>query len=86
MSTTTLIQKWTRSSSSPASRIPGPCPSRTGLDMALTGIKTPLGMKYKARMSKGSSGPAAQIQHNPFVAAQCGRVFAEHVAQGFYIT
>lgn len=60
-------------------------PVENRLDMALTGIKTPVGMKIQGPTLEGIQQLGARIQQvlsgNPEVRS----VFAERVAQGFYV-
>jgi Cu(I)/Ag(I) efflux system membrane protein CusA/SilA len=60
-------------------------PVANRLDMELTGIKTPLGMKVQGSTADGIDRAASQIQAllsgNPHVRS----VFSERVAQGFYM-
>jgi len=60
-------------------------PVENRLDMALTGIKTPLGMKVQGADAKGIEQAASQIQQLLSPLPQVRSVFAERVAQGFYI-
>ena len=60
-------------------------PVENRLDMELTGIKTPLGMKVQGSDAKGIEQAASQIQQLLSRLHQVRSVFAERVAQGFYI-
>jgi copper/silver efflux system protein len=60
-------------------------PVENRLDMELTGIKTPLGMKVQGANVEGIERAAAQIQRVLAGMPQVRSVFAERVAQGFYI-
>jgi copper/silver efflux system protein len=60
-------------------------PVENRLDMALTGIKTPLGMKIQGTSLDGIQQLGSQIQQVLSGLAQVRSVFAEHVAQGFYV-
>lgn len=60
-------------------------PVENRLDMELTGIKTPLGMKVQGPNVEGIEQAASQIQGVLSTLPQVRSVFAERVAQGFYI-
>jgi Cu(I)/Ag(I) efflux system membrane protein CusA/SilA len=60
-------------------------PVENRLDMSLTGIKTPLGMKVQGPNVEGIEQAASQIQRVLSSLPQTRSVFAERVAQGFYI-
>jgi len=60
-------------------------PVENRLDMALTGIKTPLGMKIQGTSLDGIQQLGSQIQQVLSSLPQVRSVFAEHVAQGFYV-
>jgi len=60
-------------------------PVENRLDMELTGIKTPLGMKVQGPNVDGIQQLAAQIQTVLSGLPQVRSVFAEKVAQGFYV-
>src|SRR6266403_1679892 len=60
-------------------------PVENRLDMALTGIKTPVGMKIQGPSIDGIQQLGAQIQQIPSSVSQVRSVFAERVAQGFYV-
>ena len=60
-------------------------PVENRLDMALTGIKTPVGMKIQGTSPDGIQQLGAQIQQVLSGLPQVRSVFAEHVAQGFYV-
>jgi Cu(I)/Ag(I) efflux system membrane protein CusA/SilA len=60
-------------------------PVQSRLDMELTGIKTPLGLKVQGPNVEGIEQLAAQIQKVLGGMAQVRSVFAERVSQGFYI-
>jgi copper/silver efflux system protein len=60
-------------------------PVENRLDMSLTGIKTPLGMKVQGANVEGIEQAASQIQRVLSSMPQVRYVFAERVAQGFYI-
>jgi len=61
-------------------------PVENRLDMALTGIKTPVGMKIQGPNLEGIQQLGAQIQQVLSQTSQVSSVFAEHVSQGFYVT
>ena len=60
-------------------------PVENRLDMELTGIKTPLGMKVQGPSVEGIQRLASQIQNVLSGLSEMRSVFAEKVAQGFYI-
>lgn len=60
-------------------------PVENRLDMALTGIKTPVGMKIQGTSLDGIQKLGAQIQQVLSGVSQVRSVFAERVAQGFYV-
>jgi Cu(I)/Ag(I) efflux system membrane protein CusA/SilA len=60
-------------------------PVENRLDMELTGIKTPLGMKVQGANVEGIQQLASQIQAVLTELPQVRSVFAEKVAQGFYV-
>lgn len=60
-------------------------PVENRLDMALTGIKTPIGMKIQGPSLDGIQQLGSQIQQGLSGLPQVRSVFAEHVAQGFYV-
>ena len=60
-------------------------PVENRLDMELTGIKTPLGMKVQGPNVDGIQKLASQIQNVLSGLPELRSVFAEKVAQGFYI-
>jgi copper/silver efflux system protein len=60
-------------------------PVENRLDMELTGIKTPLGMKVQGPNVDGIQQLASQLQTVLSGLPQTRSVFAEKVAQGFYI-
>jgi copper/silver efflux system protein len=53
--------------------------------MALTGIKTPIGMKIQGPSLEGIQQLGAQIQQILSQTSQVRSAFAEHVSHGFYI-
>jgi Cu(I)/Ag(I) efflux system membrane protein CusA/SilA len=60
-------------------------PVENRLDMALTGIKTPVGMKIQGPSLEGIQRLGAQIQQILSQTSHVRSAFAEHVSQGFYI-
>ena len=60
-------------------------PVENRLDMSLTGIKTPLGMKIQGPSLDGIQQVGSQIQQVLSGNSQVRSVFAERVAQGFYV-
>jgi Cu(I)/Ag(I) efflux system membrane protein CusA/SilA len=60
-------------------------PVENRLDMELTGIKTPVGLKVQGTSVDGIQKVAAQIQSILSTMPQVRSIFAEKVAQGFYV-
>src|SRR5467141_5341641 len=60
-------------------------PVQNRLDMALTGIKTPVGMKLQGTNLEQIQQLGAQVQQILSRSPQVRSVFAERVSQGFYI-
>ncbi len=60
-------------------------PVENRLDMELTGIKTPVGLKVQGASVDGIQQLAAQIQGILSTMPQVRSIFAEKVAQGFYV-
>ena len=60
-------------------------PVENRLDMALTGIKTPVGMKVQGPSLDGIQQLGAQLQRVLSQLPQVRSVFAERVSQGFYV-
>jgi Cu(I)/Ag(I) efflux system membrane protein CusA/SilA len=60
-------------------------PVENRLDMELTGIKTPLGLKVQGPDVNGIQQLAAQIQNVLTGMPEMRSIFAEKVAQGFYV-
>jgi Cu(I)/Ag(I) efflux system membrane protein CusA/SilA len=60
-------------------------PVENRLDMELTGIKTPLGLKVQGASVDGIEQAAAQIQSILTAMPEVRSIFAEKVSQGFYI-
>ena len=60
-------------------------PVENRLDMELTGIKTPLGMKIQGPTLEGIQQTGAQIQQILSSLPETRSIFAERVSQGFYI-
>ena len=60
-------------------------PVQNRLDMSLTGIKTPVGMKIQGPSLEGIQQTGARIQQILSTMSQVRSVFAERVSQGFYV-
>jgi copper/silver efflux system protein len=60
-------------------------PVQNRLDMALTGIKTPIGMKIQGQSLDGIQETGTRIQQILSELPQVRSLFAERVSQGFYI-
>ena len=60
-------------------------PVENRLDMELTGIKTPLGMKIQGPTLEGIQQSGAQIQQVLSSLPEVRSIFAERVSQGFYV-
>ncbi len=60
-------------------------PVENRLDMALTGIKTPVGMKIQGTNVEGIQQLGTQVQHILSGLPQVRSAFAERVSQGFYV-
>src|SRR5437879_6677679 len=60
-------------------------PVENRLDMALTGIKTPVGMKIQGTTLDGIQQLGSQMQQILSANSEVRSVFAERVAQGFYV-
>jgi len=60
-------------------------PVQNRLDMSLTGIKTPVGMKIQGPSLEGIQEAGARIQQILSSLSQVRSVFAERVSQGFYV-
>lgn len=60
-------------------------PVENRLDMELTGIKTPVGMKIQGPTLAGIQAAGVSIQHLLAGMPQVRSIFAERVAQGFYL-
>jgi copper/silver efflux system protein len=60
-------------------------PVENRLDMALTGIKTPVGMKIQGPSLEGIQQLGTQVQQTLSGLPQVRSVFAERVSQGFYV-
>jgi len=60
-------------------------PVESRLDMELTGIKTPVGLKIQGPTLEGVQQVGAQIQQVLSTLPETRSVFAERVSQGFYI-
>lgn len=60
-------------------------PVENRLDMALTGIKTPVGMKIQGPSLEGIQQLGTEVQQILSGISQVRSIFAERVSQGFYI-
>ncbi len=60
-------------------------PIENRLDMELTGIKTPVGIKIQGPNLQGIEETGARIQQIPNALPEMRSVFAERVAEGFYV-
>ena len=60
-------------------------PVENRLDMQLTGIKTPLGLKIQGPTLEGIQQVGAQVQRILSTLPELRSIFAERVSQGFYI-
>ncbi|MFZ1976280.1 MAG: CusA/CzcA family heavy metal efflux RND transporter [Candidatus Acidiferrales bacterium] len=60
-------------------------PVENRLDMELTGIKTPLGMKIQGPSLEGIQQVGAQVQQILGAIPEMRSIFAERVSQGFYL-
>src|SRR5437667_7922256 len=60
-------------------------PVQNRLDMQLTGIKTPLGMKIQGRTVEGIQAAGARIEQLLSRLPETRAVYAERVSQGFYL-
>jgi len=60
-------------------------PVENRLDMELTGIKTPLGLKIQGPTLEGIQQVGAQVQQILSAIPEMRSVFAERVSQGFYL-
>ncbi len=60
-------------------------PIENRLDMELTGIKTPVGLKIQGPSLDGSEELGARVQQILGAMPEMRSVFAERVAQGFYV-
>jgi copper/silver efflux system protein len=60
-------------------------PVQNRLDMALTGIKTPVGMKIQGPSLDGIQQLGSQVQQILSGLPQVRSIFAERVSQGFYV-
>jgi Cu(I)/Ag(I) efflux system membrane protein CusA/SilA len=60
-------------------------PVENRLDMELTGIKTPLGMKIQGLSLEGIQQAGAQVQRVLSTLPGVRSIFAERVSQGFYV-
>src|SRR5207247_11168272 len=60
-------------------------PVENRLDMQLTGIKTPIGMKIQGRRVEGIQAAGSRIEQLLSRLPEVRAVFAERVSQGFYL-
>ena len=60
-------------------------PVENRLDMQLTGIKTPIGMKIQGPSLEGIQAAGSRIEQSLSKLPQTRAVFAERVSQGFYL-
>jgi Cu(I)/Ag(I) efflux system membrane protein CusA/SilA len=60
-------------------------PVQNRLDMQLTGIKTPIGIKVQGRTVEGIQAAGARVEQILSKMPQTRAVFAERVSQGFYL-
>ncbi len=60
-------------------------PVQNRLDMQLTGIKTPVGMKIQGPTAEGIQSAGARIEQILAKLPEVRSVFAERVSQGFYV-
>jgi copper/silver efflux system protein len=60
-------------------------PIENRLDMELTGIKTPVGLKIQGPSLDGIEALGARVQQILGVMPEMRSAFAERVAQGFYV-
>jgi len=60
-------------------------PVENRLDMELTGIKTPLGLKIQGPNLEGIQKVGAQVQQILLAIPEMRSIFAERVSQGFYL-
>src|SRR5437870_9103287 len=60
-------------------------PVQNRLDMELTGIKTPVGLKIQGPSLEGIQQVGAQVQKLLSTLPQVRSIFAERVAEGFYV-
>jgi Cu(I)/Ag(I) efflux system membrane protein CusA/SilA len=80
-----LIQKMDEELQFPGLSNTWTMPVENRLDMELTGIKTPLGMKVQGPNVEGIQQLASQIQNVLSGLHEMRSIFAEKVAQGFYV-
>jgi copper/silver efflux system protein len=81
----TLIQQMDEKLQFPGLSNTWTTPVENRLDMELTGIKTPLGLKVQGLSVDGIQQLASQIQRILSGMPQMRSIFAEKVAQGFYV-
>jgi copper/silver efflux system protein len=81
----TLIQQMDEKLQFPGLSNTWTMPVENRLDMELTGIKTPLGLKVQGVSVEGIQQLASQIQNALTGMPQMRSIFTEKVAQGFYV-
>src|ERR1039458_8401920 len=85
MTYTKLIQEMDEKVQFPGLANTWTSPVENRLDMELTGIKTPLGLKVQGPSVDGIEQLAAKIQSVLSSMPEVRSIFAEHVSQGFYV-
>jgi Cu(I)/Ag(I) efflux system membrane protein CusA/SilA len=85
MTYTKLIQEMDEKVQFPGLANTWTSPVENRLDMELTGIKTPLGLKVQGVNVDGIEQLAAKMQGVLSSMPQVRSIFAEHVSQGFYV-
>jgi copper/silver efflux system protein len=80
-----LIQEMDRKLQFPGLSNTWTMPVENRLDMELTGIKTPLGLKVQGPDVDGIERSAAKIQNLLSAMPQVRSIFSERVSQGFYV-
>ena len=80
-----LVQEMDRKLQFPGLSNTWTMPVENRLDMALTGIKTPVGMKIQGPTLEGIQESGARIQQILSSLPQVRSLFAERVSQGFYL-
>jgi Cu(I)/Ag(I) efflux system membrane protein CusA/SilA len=85
MTYTKLIQEMDEKVQFPGLANTWTSPVENRLDMELTGIKTPLGLKVQGLNVDGIEQLAAKMQSVLASMPEVRSIFAEHVSQGFYV-